>query len=87
MVDRLGTSPRVTLLTKAGLVDTLTGPGPFTVFAPTDEAFAKVPAVTLESLGKDPAALKKVLTYHVARARCWPPMSSQARWRPSRVRT
>ena len=53
------------LLTQAGLVDTLKGTGPYTVFAPTDEAFAKVPAATLESLGKDPAALKKVLTYHV----------------------
>jgi len=47
------------------LVDTLKSAGPFTVFAPTDEAFAKVPAATLEALGKDPAKLKKVLTYHV----------------------
>ncbi|MCA8939575.1 MAG: fasciclin domain-containing protein [Planctomycetes bacterium] len=53
------------LLTKAGLVDTLKGDGPFTVFAPTDEAFKKVPAATLEALGKDPEALKRVLTYHV----------------------
>ena len=53
------------LLTSAGLVDTLKGTGPFTVFAPTDAAFAKVPAATLEALGKDPAELKKVLTYHV----------------------
>ena len=45
----------------AGLVDTLKGPGPFTVFAPTDEAFAKVPAATLEALGKDKAALKATL--------------------------
>jgi len=49
----------------AGLVDTLKGPGPFTVFAPTDEAFAKLPAGTLESLLANPEQLKKVLTYHV----------------------
>ncbi len=53
------------LLTDAGLIDTLKGEGPFTVFAPTDEAFAKVPAETLASLGTDKEALKKVLTYHV----------------------
>jgi uncharacterized surface protein with fasciclin (FAS1) repeats len=49
----------------AGLVETLKGPGPFTVFAPTDEAFAKLPAGTLEKLLANPAELKKVLTYHV----------------------
>ncbi len=49
----------------AGLVDTLKGPGPFTVFAPTDEAFAKIPKATLDALIKDKAALTKVLTYHV----------------------
>lgn len=49
----------------AGLVDTLKGPGPFTVFAPTDEAFAKIPKATLGALIKDKAALTKVLTYHV----------------------
>ena len=49
----------------AGLVDTLKGAGPFTVFAPTDEAFAKLPAGTLESLLADKAKLAKVLTYHV----------------------
>jgi uncharacterized surface protein with fasciclin (FAS1) repeats len=53
------------LLTAAGLVDTLKGPGPFTVFAPTDEAFAKVDAATLAKLSANPAALKQVLTYHV----------------------
>ena len=53
------------LLGDAGLVETLKGPGPFTVFAPTDEAFAKVPAATLEALGKDKAALRNVLLYHV----------------------
>ena len=49
----------------AGLVDTLKGPGPFTVFAPTDEAFAKIPKATLDGLLVDKAALTKVLTYHV----------------------
>ncbi len=52
-------------LTVAGLVDTLKGKGPFTVFAPTDEAFAKLPAGTLDSLLEDSDALRKVLTYHV----------------------
>jgi uncharacterized surface protein with fasciclin (FAS1) repeats len=52
-------------LTAAGLVDTLKGPGPFTVFAPTDEAFAKLPAGTLDGLLADKEALSKVLTYHV----------------------
>ena len=49
----------------AGLVDTLKGDGPFTVFAPTDEAFAKLPAGTLESLLKDKDQLAAILTYHV----------------------
>jgi len=49
----------------AGLVDTLKGKGPFTVFAPTDEAFAKVPKETLDALLKDKAKLTAVLTYHV----------------------
>lgn len=52
-------------LTAAGLVDTLKGKGPFTVFAPTDEAFAKLPAGTLEALLKDKAKLTAILTYHV----------------------
>ncbi len=52
-------------LTVAGLVDTLKGTGPFTVFAPTDAAFAKIPADKLNALLADKAALTKVLTYHV----------------------
>jgi uncharacterized surface protein with fasciclin (FAS1) repeats len=52
-------------LTAAGLVETLKGPGPFTVFAPTDEAFARLPAGTLEALLADKARLTQVLTYHV----------------------
>jgi len=50
---------------EAGLVDTLKGDGPFTVFAPTDEAFAKLPAGTLEALLKDKKKLAMILTYHV----------------------
>jgi uncharacterized surface protein with fasciclin (FAS1) repeats len=55
----------------AGLVDTLKGPGPFTVFAPTNEAFAKLPAGTVESLLKpeNKEMLTKVLTYHVVAGR------------------
>lgn len=49
----------------AGLVETLKGEGPFTVFAPTDEAFAKIPKADLDALLKDKEALTKVLTYHV----------------------
>ena len=49
----------------AGLVDTLKGEGPFTVFAPTDAAFAKLPAGTIESLLNDKQKLAQVLTYHV----------------------
>jgi uncharacterized surface protein with fasciclin (FAS1) repeats len=49
----------------AGLVDTLKGAGPFTVFAPTDEAFAKLPDGTVDALLKDIPKLKKILTYHV----------------------
>lgn len=52
-------------LQAAGLVDALKGPGPFTVFAPTDEAFAKLPPGTLDALLADKAQLTKVLTYHV----------------------
>lgn len=49
----------------AGLVDTLKGAGPFTVFAPSDDAFAKLPAGTVDALLKDIPKLKKILTYHV----------------------
>ena len=55
----------------AGLVDTLKGPGPFTVFAPTDEAFAKLPAGTLETLlqPENKAKLQSILLYHVVPGR------------------
>jgi len=55
----------ITAVKAAGLVDTLKGKGPFTVFAPTDAAFAKLPKAQLEALLNDKAALAKVLTYHV----------------------
>jgi uncharacterized surface protein with fasciclin (FAS1) repeats len=55
----------VTAVKEADLVGTLSGPGPFTVFAPTDEAFAKLPPGTVESLLKDKAKLAAILTYHV----------------------
>ena len=55
----------VSLVKKAGLASTLSGPGPFTVFAPTNAAFAKVPSATLKKVGADKALLTKVLTYHV----------------------
>lgn len=55
-------------LDAAGLVETLRGPGPFTVFAPTDEAFAKLPEGTVEALLADIPALTRILTYHVVPA-------------------
>ena len=54
----------VSLVKQAGLAKTLSGKGPFTVFAPTDKAFKKVPAETLEALGANTKALKRVLLYH-----------------------
>ena len=54
---------------KAGLVEVLQGDGPFTVFAPTDEAFAKLPEGTVEQLLQDKEALTSILTYHVVPGR------------------
>ncbi len=69
VTDTAARTPQLSTLTKligdAGLADTLRGPGPFTVFAPTDEAFKAVPAKTLEDLAKDKDRLRAVLTYHV----------------------
>jgi uncharacterized surface protein with fasciclin (FAS1) repeats len=69
IVDTAVAAGQFTTLAKAldaaGLISTLKGKGPFTVFAPTDDAFAKLPAGTLEALLKDKAKLTKVLTYHV----------------------
>ena len=69
IVDTAVGAGKFTTLVKAvqaaGLVETLKGPGPFTVFAPTDEAFEALPAGTLDALLKDKAKLTSVLTYHV----------------------
>jgi uncharacterized surface protein with fasciclin (FAS1) repeats len=59
----------VKLVKQAGLAGTLQGKGPFTVFAPTDAAFAKVPKSTLAALAKDKAKLRAVLLYHVAKGK------------------
>jgi len=59
----------ISAIQQAGLVDTLKGAGPFTVFAPTDEAFAKLPKEQLDALLQDKAMLAKVLTYHVVPAK------------------
>ena len=61
-------STLVSLVQKAGLANTLST-GSYTVFAPTNKAFARVPKATLDALAKDPAQLKAVLTYHVATGR------------------
>jgi uncharacterized surface protein with fasciclin (FAS1) repeats len=58
-------STLLSLVKRAGLADELSAPGALTVFAPTNAAFAKVPKSTLTALGKNPAALKRVLLYHV----------------------
>ncbi len=69
IVDTAMAAKNLTTLVKAlqaaGLVETLKGAGPFTVFAPDDKAFSKLPAGTLDSLIADPAKLKSILTYHV----------------------
>ena len=69
VADTIAASPQLStlngLVVKAGLTETLKSGGPFTVFAPTDDAFAKVPAKTMDDLDKNPDRLKAVLTYHV----------------------
>ena len=69
IVDTAMAAKNLTTLVKAlqvaGLVETLKGAGPFTVFAPTDQAFARLPAGQLDALLADPAKLKTILTYHV----------------------
>ena len=73
----------------AGLVDTLEGKGPFTVFAPTNAAFGKLPAGTVDTLVKpeNKATLTKILTYHVVPGKLEPPISPTARSsRPSRAK-
>ena len=69
IADTAARTPQLSTLTKlladAGLTDTLRGAGPFTVFAPSDEAFKAVPAKTMAELSTNKALLKSVLTYHV----------------------
>lgn len=69
IADTAAANPQLTTLNKlineAGLADTLRGPGPYTVFAPTDAAFKAMPAATLEALANDKNRLKTVLSYHV----------------------
>ncbi len=57
------------LIASAGLSDTLKGAGPFTLFAPSNEAFKAVPAKTMDELGKNPTRLKEVLSFHVLPAK------------------
>jgi len=69
ITDTAARTPQLSTLTKlvadAGLADTLRGAGPFTVFAPSDEAFKKVPAKTMAELAGNKELLRQVLTYHV----------------------
>jgi uncharacterized surface protein with fasciclin (FAS1) repeats len=69
VADTIARNPQLSTLNglvhKAGLADQLKAAGPYTVFAPTNDAFAAVPAKTLEDLGKNPDQLKAVLNYHV----------------------
>ena len=70
------------LVQQAGLVDTLKAAGPYTLFAPTNEAFKAVPAKTLDDLGRDPAVLKNVLSFHVLPAKL-----TAAEVKPGNVKT
>ena len=65
ILTREGASTLVELIAKAELTETLSGDGPFTVFAPTNEAFDKMDEKTREDLMANPEILKKVLLYHV----------------------
>lgn len=73
VVDAAARNPQLTtlnrLIAEAGLAETLRGPGPYTVFAPSDEAFKSLPPATLQALSQDKAKLKAVLSYHVLPAR------------------
>ncbi len=73
VADTIAANPSLStlngLVVKAGLTDTLKGTGPFTVFAPTNDAFKAVPAKTLDEIANDPARLKAVLAYHVVPAK------------------
>merc|ERR1711884_504630 len=67
VLTREGATTLVDFVVKAGLAETLSGDGPFTVFAPTNEAFERLPQSTVDALTADPELLKKVL-YHVVPA-------------------
>ncbi|MGZ5194512.1 MAG: fasciclin domain-containing protein [Ramlibacter sp.] len=73
VADTIAREPQLStlngLVQRAGLAETLKGPGPYTVFAPTNEAFKEVPAKTMDELSRDPAMLKAVLAYHVVPAK------------------
>lgn len=73
VADTIARDPQLSTLNglvhKAGLADQLKAAGPYTVFAPTNDAFAAVPAKTLADLGNNPAQLKEVLSYHVLPAK------------------
>ena len=68
-VNTEGFSTLVAAVQAAGLVETLRGEGPFTVFAPNDDAFAKLPPGTVQTLVQNPPQLARILTYHVAAGR------------------
>ena len=73
VADTIAANPSLStlngLIVKAGLTPTLKGAGPFTVFAPTNDAFKAVPSKTMDDLAKNPEMLKDVLTYHVIGAK------------------
>ena len=73
ITDAVARTPQLStlnrLITESGLAETLRSPGPFTLFAPTDEAFKALPAKTLADLAADKSLLKSVLTYHVLTAK------------------
>lgn len=73
VADTIAANPALStlngLVKQAGLTDTLKAAGPYTVFAPTNDAFKAVPAKTMDELAKDPAQLKAVLSYHVVPAK------------------
>lgn len=73
VASEIGRDPELStlnkLVTQAGLADTLRMQGPYTFFAPTNDAFNAMPAKTMEELAKDPARLKEVLSYHVVPAK------------------
>ena len=86
VADTIARDPQLStlngLVQKAGLADTLKGTGPFTVFAPNNDAFKAVSAKTMDELGRDPAKLKSVLTYHVV-----PGKLAAAKAKPGNLKT